>query len=71
MPSSGYREDVLWYLCQVAIARQADSGVSLPARSADALPARNSIWAFNLAPAFPRGALTLLPQLCLGISSRR
>jgi hypothetical protein len=29
--------------------------------------ARNYVWAFNLAPAFPRGALTLCPQLCLGI----
>jgi len=28
--------------------------------------ARNSVWAFNLAPAFPRGALTLCPQLCMG-----
>jgi hypothetical protein len=25
----------------------------------------------NLAPAFPRGALTLCPQLCMGISPRR
>jgi len=32
---------------------------------------RNSVRAFNLAPAFPRGALTLCPQLCMGISSRR
>jgi hypothetical protein len=32
---------------------------------------RNSVWAFNLAPAFPHGALTLCPQLCMGISSRR
>jgi hypothetical protein len=33
--------------------------------------ARNSAWAFNLAPAFPRGALTLCPQLCICISPRR
>ena len=33
--------------------------------------ARNSVWAFNLAPALPRGALTLCPQLCMGISPRR
>jgi hypothetical protein len=32
---------------------------------------RNSVWAFNLAPAFPRGALTLCPHLCMGISPRR
>jgi len=32
---------------------------------------RNSVWAFNLAPAFPRGALMLSPQLCVGISYRR
>jgi hypothetical protein len=30
----------------------------------------NSVWAFNLAPAFPRRALTLCPQLCMGISHR-
>jgi len=29
--------------------------------------ARNSVWALNLAPAFPRGALTRCPQLCMGI----
>ena len=33
--------------------------------------ARNSVWAFNLAPAFPRGALTLCPLLGMGISPRR
>jgi hypothetical protein len=32
--------------------------------------ARDSVWAFNLAPAFPRRALTLCPQLCMGISPR-
>ena len=32
---------------------------------------RDSVWAFNLAPAFPRGALTLCPQLCMGILPRR
>jgi hypothetical protein len=26
------------------------------------------VWAFNLAPSFPRGALTRCPQLCMGIS---
>jgi hypothetical protein len=33
--------------------------------------ARNSVWAFNLAPALPHRALTLCPQLCMGISPRR
>jgi hypothetical protein len=33
--------------------------------------ARNSVWAFNLTPAFPRGALMLCPQLCMGISPWR
>jgi len=33
--------------------------------------ARNSVWAFNLAPAFPRRALPLCPQLCMGISPKR
>ena len=33
--------------------------------------ARNSVWAFNLAPAFPRGALMLCPQLRMSISPRR
>jgi hypothetical protein len=44
--------------------QSADFGISLPARSA-------SVWASNLAPAFPRGALTLRPQRCMGISPRR
>jgi hypothetical protein len=29
------------------------------------------VWAFNMAPAVPRGPLTLCPQLCVGISPRR
>jgi len=33
--------------------------------------ARNSVWAFTLAPAFLRGALTPCPQLCMGISPGR
>jgi hypothetical protein len=33
--------------------------------------ARSSVLAFILTPAFPRGALTLCPQLCMGISARR
>ena len=33
--------------------------------------ARNSVWAFSLAPGFPRETLTLCPQLCVGISHRR
>jgi hypothetical protein len=33
--------------------------------------ARNSVWALTLAPAFPRGALTLCPQLCMGITPGR
>jgi hypothetical protein len=49
----------------------ADFGTSLPTPSADAFFARNSVWAFNLAPAFPCGALTLCPRLCMGISPRR
>ena len=32
---------------------------------------RNSVWAFNVAPVFPCGALTLHPQLCMGISPKR
>jgi len=32
---------------------------------------RNSVWAFNPAPAFPRGAPKLCSQLCMGISHRR
>jgi len=31
----------------------------------------NSVWAFTLAPASPRGALTLSPPLCMGISPGR
>ena len=31
----------------------------------------NPVWAFNLAPAFPRRALTLCPQLSMGILPRR
>jgi hypothetical protein len=30
----------------------------------------NSVWAFNLAPAVPRGARTLCPRLCNGVSPR-
>jgi hypothetical protein len=32
---------------------------------------RNSVWAFNLAPACPRGALTLCRQLCMGVTPGR
>jgi hypothetical protein len=32
---------------------------------------RNSVWAFNLAPAFLRGALSLCPPLCMGIAPRQ